>query len=114
MVRGETDSAGEDNNLSNCSSRADSFRNVKKEERRNRSALERKMREGEGMNRGRDRKVIQSPCQDYMRKAECRKHENSVMSSKGFQRDNWRLGFGFTTLDLLKPSSCAEQLEENI
>lgn len=52
MVRGETDSAGEDNNLSSCSSRADSFRNVKKEERRNRGASERKMREGRGGERG--------------------------------------------------------------
>lgn len=114
MVRGETDSAGEDNNLSTCSSRADSFRNVKKEERRNRSALERKMREGEGVNRGRDRKVIQSPCQDYMRKTERRKHENSVMSCKGFQRVSWKLGFGFAALEILKPSLCAEQPEENI
>lgn len=65
MGRSETDSAGEDNNHLTCSSTAGSFRNVKKEERRNRSFGEENEK---GKNGGRLRKMIQSPWQDFMKK----------------------------------------------
>lgn len=99
---------GEDNNLSTCSSRAGSFRNVKKEERRMRSTLEREMRVGEG---------VKEKWSNQLDRITLEKHGNSVMSC--FWRDILKLGFGLLLFWVVKAPKFqirfwAKPCEENV